>query len=262
MGRLSKILLGEEFLQKKISIEDLRKVHLFSDLKDEELVKILSFTRHKKADKGDILFFDTEPYFGFHCILEGSVKLYKISPEGREHIVHIMYPYSTFGEVPVFESYDDVENDKAVYPINAAAIEEGTEVIVVSAKPFLEFMKENTGICFKFLSTLSKRLKVLNNHIEGITLHDVKRRLAKFIIEEFENEKQKKAEIERKKRIKLKPSDSFELSISKYDLAAHLGTIIETLSRTFKKLQDEGLIEVQGKKITILNSKKKKKYIL
>lgn len=249
-------------MQKKLTIEDLRKVHLFSDLKEEDLNKILSFSRHKKAGKGDMLFFDTEPYFGFHCVLEGSVKLYKISPEGREHIVHIMYPFSTFGEVPVFENYEDVENDKAVYPINAASIEEGTEVMIVSAKPFLEFMKGNTSICFKFLSTLSKRLKVLNNHIEGITLHDIKRRLAVFILEEFENAKKKKAEIEKVKRIKLKPSDSFELSISKYDLASHIGTIIETLSRTFKKLQDEGLIEVQGKKITILNHKELKKYSL
>ncbi|MBI5403393.1 MAG: Crp/Fnr family transcriptional regulator [Ignavibacteriae bacterium] len=247
-------------MQKKLTTDDLRKIHLFSDLTEEELTKILSFSRHKKAGKGDILFFDTEPYFGFHCVLEGSVKLYKISGEGREHIVHIMCPYSTFGEVPVFESFEDVINDKAVYPINAASIEDDTEVLIVSAKPFLSFMKENTSICFKFLSTLSKRLKVLNNHIEGITLHDIKRRLAKYIFEEFENSKKRKAEIERAKKIKLKSTDSFELPISKYDLAAHLGTIIETLSRTFKKLQDENLIDVSGKKITVLDLKELKKY--
>lgn len=247
-------------MQKKLTTDDLRKIHLFSDLTEEELAKILSFSRYRKAGKGDILFFDTEPYFGFHCVLEGSVKLYKISSEGREHIVHIMCPYSTFGEVPVFENFEDVLNDKAVYPINAASTEDGTEVLIVSAKPFLSFMKENTSICFKFLSTLSKRLKVLNNHIEGITLHDIKRRLAKYIFEEFENSKKRKADIERTKKIKLKSSDSFDLPISKYDLAAHLGTIIETLSRTFKKLQDENLIDVNGKKITVLDLKELKKY--
>jgi CRP-like cAMP-binding protein len=247
-------------LHKKLTIEDIKKIHLFSDLEDSALEKILAFSRHKKAKKGDILFFDTEPYFGFHCVLEGSIKLYKISAEGREHIVHIMYPFSTFGEVPVFESYEDVMNDKAVYPINAASIDNDTELLIVSAKPFLSFMRENIEICFKFLSTLSKRLKVLNNHIESITLHDVKRRLSRYILDEFENTLRKKEKIEKTKQIKLKKPNSIELNISKYDLASHLGTIIETLSRTFKKLQDEELIEVQGKKIIILNLKELKKY--
>jgi len=64
--------------------------------------------------------------------------------------------------------------------------------------------------------------------------------------------------IEKTKKIILKKSDSIELSISKYDLASHLGTILETLSRTFKKLQDEKIIEVHGKKIAILDIKKLK----
>lgn len=249
-------------MHKKLTIEDIKKIHLFSDLTNIELEKILTFSRIKKVNKGEILFFDTEPYFGFHCVLEGSIKLYKISAEGREHIVHIMYPHSTFGEVPVFESYEAVMNDKAIYPINSAALEDDTEILIVSAKPFLSFMKENSDICFKFLSTLSKRLKLLNNHIEGLTLHDVKRRLAKYILDEYENALRKKEKIEKTKQIKLKKPNSIELNISKYDLASHLGTIIETLSRTFKKLQDEGLIEVQGKKILILKQKELKQYAL
>lgn len=245
---------------KKLTIDDIKKIHLFSDLTDSENEKILSFSHFKKVGKGDILFFDTEPFMGFYCVLEGSVKLYKISTEGREHIVHIMYPYNTFGEVPVFNNYEAVMNDKAVYPINAMAIEDDTEVLLVSAKPFLSFLKENSNICLKFLSTLSKRLKLLNDHIEGITLHDVKRRLAKYILNEFEKTKKQKENIEKSKHILLKETNSIELSISKYDLASHLGTILETLSRTLKKLQDEKIIEVQGKKITILNCNKLKNY--
>jgi CRP/FNR family transcriptional regulator, dissimilatory nitrate respiration regulator len=247
-------------MMKNLKINDLNKIHLFSDLSEKELEKILSFSRRKIVSKGEILFFDTEPFTGFYCILEGSVKLYKISAEGREHIVHIMNPYNTFGEVPVFENYEDVLNDRAVYPINAMSIEDDTEVLIVGAKPFLSFLKENPDVSFKFLSTLSKRLKLLNNHIEGLTLHDIKRRLAKYILEEFEKSKKEKEELEKSKHILLKNTNSIELNISKYDLASHLGTILETLSRTFKKLQDENIIEVHGKKINILSIKKLKNY--
>jgi CRP/FNR family transcriptional regulator, dissimilatory nitrate respiration regulator len=245
---------------KKLTVEKLKKIHLFSDLSECELEKILSFSHYKKVNKGAILFFDTEPFIGFYCVLEGSVKLYKISTEGREHILHIMYPGDTFGEVPVFENYENVLNDRALYPINAMAIEDDTEVLIVSAKPFLAFLKENSGISLKFLSTLSKRLKQLNNHIENLTLHDIKRRLAKYILEEFEKAKNQKEKIEKSKRILLKETSSFLLSISKYDLASHLGTVLETLSRTFKKLQDENIIEVKGKMIVILNLDKLKNY--
>jgi CRP/FNR family transcriptional regulator, dissimilatory nitrate respiration regulator len=248
-------------MRRALNINELKKIHLFSDLSESELNKIISFSHHKKFTKGEILFFDTEPFFGFYCVLEGSVKLYKISSEGREHIVHIMSKYNTFGEVPVFENYEAVLSGRAVYPINAMAIEDDTEVLVVSAKPFLSFLKENSDISLKFLSTLSKRLKILNNHIEGLTLHDIKRRLAKYILDEFENTKKEKAKIEKLKHIILKPSDSIELSISKNDLASHLGTILETLSRTFKKLQSEKIIEVHGKKITVLDCKKLKEYV-
>lgn len=242
-------------------ISDFKKIHLFADLSEAELQKIGSFSHLKKVDKGDILFLDSEPFIGFYCMIEGSVKLYKLSSEGREHILHIMHPYNTFGEVPVFENCDAVMNDTAVYPINAMAIEDGTEVLLVSAKHFILFVKENPNVCLKFLSTLSKRLKQLNNHIEGITLHDIKKRLAKYILDEFEKEKRKKDKLEKTKRIILKEKNSITLGISKNDLASHLGTILETLSRTFKKLQDEKIIEVKGKNIKILNIMKLHDYV-
>jgi|WetSurMetagenome_2_1015567.scaffolds.fasta_scaffold07288_4 CRP/FNR family transcriptional regulator, dissimilatory nitrate respiration regulator len=247
-------------MRRTFKFNDLKKIHLFSDLSKNELEKILSFSHHKKFAKGEVLFFDTEPFIGFYCVLEGNVKLYKISSEGREHILHIMYPFNTFGEVPVFENYEDVLNDRAVYPVNAMAIEDDTEILLVSAKPFLSFLKENPDISLKFLSTLSKRLKSLNNHIESLTLHDIKRRLAKYILDEFEKTNTNKEKIEKSKHILLKKTNSIELTISKYDLASHLGTILETLSRTFKKLQDEKIIEVQGKRIKILNFYNLKKY--
>ena len=76
----------------------------------------------------------------------------------------------------------------------------------------------------------------MNHHIEELTLKDVTKRVAGFILTE-----QKKG----------KAQDAISLNISKNDLAAYLGTIPETLSRTLKKLQDEDMITVDGKVIKI-----------
>lgn len=229
---------------------DLKFVPLFSQLEQEQLEIIFSFSSFKRYNKGEIIFFETEPYIGFYCVYEGAVKLYKVSREGREHIIHIMCPYDTFAEVPAFENVEKLFQNEAVYPINAMAIDQYTELLLVPAKPFITHIRKFPDLCLQFLSTLSKRLKMLNFHIETLSLFDIKKRLARYILSELETQK-KNLNIHSHKATS--PHLFIELSISKYDLASLLGTIIETLSRTFRKMQEEELIEVEGRKIIIKN---------
>ena len=239
------------FLENK----DLKKIFLFADLIDNELDAIASFSHLKKFNKGEIIFFDTEPYLGFYGLIDGSVKIYKISKEGREQIIHLVTPFNTFAEVPIFENYEKVLTGNATYPANAMSISDYTEAVLVSAKPFLSFLENNSRLCFKFLSNLSKRLRFQTEHLESISLQDITKRLSVYLIHEFENKNPHHS-------IKPKSDNSkyIDLKISKYDLASFLGTIIETLSRTFKKLQDENVIQVQGKRIKIVDLKKLRKY--
>jgi CRP-like cAMP-binding protein len=225
------------------SINDISTIFLFSNLSEEELSIIKDFSSIKTYAKGEMIFFDTEPYFGFYGILEGLVKLYKISNEGREHILHIMYPGSTFGEVPMFERYVENKTAELAYPANAMAIEDNTVVIKVPEKSFIELTNRNTDICMRMLASFAKRLRFLNSHIESVTLDDVSKRLSKYLLTETKERNTRKDKI-RKENI-------IELDISKYDLASHLGTITETLSRALKKLQTENIIEVNGKTIII-----------
>lgn len=232
---------------------DIGKIFLFSGLNVKELQIIRSFSCIKTYSKGEIIFFDTEPYKGFYGILEGLVKLYKISTEGREHILHIMYAESTFGEVPMFERFLENNTTNLSYPANAMAIEDDTVVIKIPEKPFLELIKRNPDICLKMLASFARRLRFLNNHIESVTLDDVSKRLSKYLLAEVNKGNTRKYEIRKTNQI--------ELDISKYDLASHLGTITETLSRALKKLQTENMIEVNGKIITIKDLPALKNYI-
>jgi CRP/FNR family transcriptional regulator, dissimilatory nitrate respiration regulator len=225
------------------SSNDIGTIFLFSSLNEKELRTIKDFSSIKTYAKGEMIFFDTEPYFGFYGILEGLVKLYKISNEGREHILHIMYPGSTFGEVPMFERYVESKTAELAYPANAMAIEDNTVVIKVPEKSFMELTNRNTDICMKMLASFAKRLRFLNSHIESVTLDDVSKRLSKYLLTETKKKNTRKDKI-RKENI-------IELDISKYDLASHLGTITETLSRALKKLQTENIIEVNGKIIAV-----------
>jgi CRP/FNR family transcriptional regulator, dissimilatory nitrate respiration regulator len=242
----------------------LKKIYLFSGLNEDELNMLKNITHIKKFNKGDIIFFDTEPYRGFYIVLEGLVKIYKISKDGREHILHIIEPNNTFAEVPLFENLDIQDNrktdDSFRYPANSMALEDSTEVALIPANTFKTLLEKNSSICMKMLSGFSKRLRHLNRHIEELTLMDVTRRTANFIYAEYINKR--KSKTDPKKDSKKDAQPFITLNISKNDLASYLGTIIETLSRTFKKLQDEGLIEVEGKKIIIKDTEKLKKLTL
>jgi CRP/FNR family transcriptional regulator len=216
--------------------DNLKKVYIFSGLDDTELERLAKIVRLKTFNKGDIIFFDTEPYLGFYITVTGLVKIYKISKDGKEHILHLIPAYNTFAEVPLFENFNEIFEESFRYPANSMALEDDTRVILVPARQFRELLESDIQICIKMVSALAKRLRHLNHHIEDLTLKDVTKRVAGYII----NEQKKTGD-----------KESVSLNISKNDLAAYLGTIPETLSRTLKKLQDEDMIAVEGKIIKI-----------
>ena len=215
----------------------LKNVHLFSDLNEDDLDKIYSRCDIRTYNKGEIIFFDSEPYQGFYIVVEGGVKIFKISKDGREHILYFIYPFNIFAEVPLLEQYEKIINDEFSYPANSMAMTDNTKLILIRSSVFYNFVEKNGKVCLKMLSSLAKKLRHLNNHIETIT-QDVPKRLAKYILSEHNKNP-------------IKQNSSIELTISKHDLASYLGTIDETLSRVLKKFQDEKLIVVKGKKILI-----------
>ncbi|HAX48456.1 MAG TPA: Crp/Fnr family transcriptional regulator [Ignavibacteria bacterium] len=227
--------------------DNLKKVYIFSGLDETELETLSKIVKQKTFNKGDIIFFDTEPYLGFYITVTGLVKIYKISKDGKEHILHLISPFNTFAEVPLFENFNEIFEDSFRYPANAMALEDETRVILIPGRQFRELLEKDTKICIKMVSGFAKRLRHMNHHIEELTLKDVTRRVAGYILKE---------------QVNAKESDSISLNISKNDLAAYLGTIPETLSRTLKKLQDEEMITVDGKVIRICDMDKLKDFVV
>ena len=201
----------------------LKNINLFSELDENEMDKIYSHSSIKTYDKGEMIFFDTEPYIGFYIVIEGGVKIFKISKDGREHVIHFIFPTNTFAEAPLFEHYDKIRREEFTYPANSMAIENNTRLMLIRSDIFYNLLEKNKTICFKMLSGLSKKLRHLNNHIESLS-QGVSVRLAKYLLDELNSSDEKNKGI-------------IELKISKHDLAAYLGTIDETLSRCLKKLQ-------------------------
>jgi len=224
--------------------EKLKKIHLFSDLNNFELDMLRSICHLKNYYKNDVIFFDTEPYRGFYCVLKGKVRIYKVSKDGKEHTLHFITELNTFAEVPMFESYSEDTKDEFTYPANAVALDDYTELILVPKKSFFQIFGQNVKIYLKMVASLSKRLRLLNNHIESLTLKDVSQRLANYLLNEVNHS------------VNLKRNNSAEfviIDISRADLASYLNVAAETLSRMLGKFQDDGLITIKGKTVKVNN---------
>jgi len=213
--------------------EILKKSLLFSGLSDEELGKIEAVGILKNYRKGELIFSEGENATGFFVNLSGQVKVYKLSVDGREQILHLIFPTEAFAEAALFTG--------STYPAFAEALTQ-TRVLYFPKAQFLGLIQENPQLSLNMIGSLSFWLRRFVDLVEELSLKDVSARVSKYLLDMSIRAGRKKEE-----------GIVIELEVSKMQLASRLGTISETLSRAFRKLSDREIIRVEGKKIIILN---------
>ncbi len=174
--------------------------------------------------KKEHLFFEGDRGENFYFLVSGKVKLYKISSAGKDVVVKIVNPGEIFAEITIIESQ---------YPVNAVVLEKSI-VLKINGKKFLDFLASNNDLNKKFMFMLLQRIKTLLSRLEIVGTESVEERVLHYIYD-----------------IASKKGKEFTLPISKGELASLLFTSPETISRTFNKLKEKGLIEVDGKKIIV-----------
>ncbi len=210
----------------------LKRSRLFSGLTDQDIDEIEAISTSKKYPKGASFFFEDEEAEGFYLVASGKVKVYKLSSEGKEEILHVVSPGETFGEVALFAG--------STYPAFSESLAE-THVLYFSKERFLGLIRKKLQLGLNLIAGLSLWLRKFVNLAEELSLKDVPARLSSYLLD-----------LSTKLGRSSERGIVFELDITKGQLASRLGTINETLSRVLGKLRDKGIIEVEGKKITIL----------
>ena len=202
---------------------------LFKELPAHHLDAVLAIAVEKAFEKGELIFSEGDPGNGFFIVAEGQVKIYKLSMEGKEHILHIFGPGEPFGEVPVFSG--------DVFPASAEAVKQ-CRVLFFPRERFIALITDDPTLALNMLAVLSKRLRQFTVQIENLSLKEVPGRLAGYLLL-LSEEQQNQSEV--------------TLYISKGHLASFLGTIPETLSRILKKMSEQALIRVNGRNIRLLD---------
>jgi CRP/FNR family transcriptional regulator len=199
----------------------LHKVPIFSSLNQEEMERIAAIISDREYARGETIYFSGEAREQLYVINQGKAKVYKVSEAGKEQIIRILYPGDFMGELSLFVNSPLNSNAEALEP---------TAVCVIDGHKLKEIIKEVPGIALKIIEELSKRLDNAENMIESLGLYDVEQRVADILLSMSGDQ------------------NEIKLTISKKDLAAHMGMSQETLSRKLTSFQERGWIRQSGQR--------------
>ncbi|MGA9756374.1 MAG: Crp/Fnr family transcriptional regulator [Desulfobaccales bacterium] len=211
----------------------LRRIYLFSGIAEADLETLARMSVRKTFPRHATIFAEGKEAQGLTILVTGQVKLVKTSLDGKEYILRLVGPGETFAEAAVF--------GEIPYPATAIALEE-CQTLFFPKGPFLHHLAASPALARNMLATLSRLMFHLTKQLEDLSLKEVSNRLARYILERCQAT-----------HGEIATGLQCELPTTKTQLAAYLGTISETLSRTLSRFKGLGLIEVDKGKITIMD---------
>jgi len=212
----------------KALIEEIRSVHLFSALSEEQRKRVADHAMRVKLDEGQMLFCQGDSADRFFIVLQGQMRLFRLPREGSEKIVDIVAPGQTFAEALAFRN-------AARYPVCAGSLCRA-EVVSIDARDFALMLQESVETCFVVLGALSQRLHALIGEIDNLTLQTATIRLARYLLKNL-------------------PAQGcvLEFDVRKTVVASRISIKPETFSRIVKKLKELNIIDVKSSEVTVLN---------
>ena len=211
--------------------DTLRRVPLFADLSDTEVKFLAERAVPRRYAPGELIFAEGDVCSGLFVIERGNIRIFKTSAGGREQVLTVEKPVNSIAELPVF--------DGGNYPASASAVEEA-ELLFVSKQDFYSLCLVHPKVALKVLRVVGKRLRVLVGIIEELSFTTVRSRLISLLVR-----------LAREQAPGATSGVQITLPASNQELAAHIGTVRELVSRNISRLQAEGLIKADGRTVTI-----------
>jgi CRP/FNR family transcriptional regulator len=218
-------------LRRAALVNTLRGCRLFSGLPVPDLQSLAGITVTKALEKGGYLFHEGEPSEGFYIVQRGAINVHRVNAAGKEQIIHVFRAGESFAEASVASA--------GGYPADARALEP-SQVLLVNRSGFLALVGRQPELALRMLGAMSLHLRTLVAQLEDLTLKDVETRLANWLVKRCPDPES------------ISPV-TIELTVTKRVLAAELGTVSETFSRTLAKLRQQRLLVVSPKSITVLS---------
>ncbi len=214
-----------------VILNTLRSCQLFSGLSPRDLQAVVGLVVLRPVAKGEYLFHEGSPAQGFFLVQSGAINVHRVTAAGKEQSIHVFRAGESFAEA-------SLATDQG-YPADARAIEP-SQVLLIQKAGFVDLLRRHPELALRMLAAMSLHLRLLVGQIEDMTLRDVETRLTHWLVRRCPDHA-------------AHGPCRVELGITKRELAAELGTVGETLSRTLAKFRARGLITVKGREIIVLD---------
>lgn len=223
--------------RESVSLSVLRRVPIFSSLSEQEFAFLTSRLVQRKYSSGELIFSEGDVCAGLYVVQSGNVRIFKSSAGGREQVLSIDGPGSSIAELPVF--------DGGTYPASAQAVSDSTLLFFFSRQDFHALCVQHPEVALKVLKVVGSRLRRLVGIIEELSFTTVRHRLIALLVRLGKTEGDRNGD-----------GIALTLPSNNSELAAQIGTVRELVSRNLSRLQAEGLIEVDNRKLTIPSLKR------
>ncbi|MFA7275559.1 MAG: Crp/Fnr family transcriptional regulator [Pseudobdellovibrionaceae bacterium] len=217
----------------------LRKNPLFRNIDPNALQSLIKECHVKKLEKGHELFSMGEHAHSLYIIMDGWIKLFRVSRSGEEAVIHIFGPGESFAEAAVF-------SENQIYPVNAQAIEE-SEVLGIPRSFFVNKIKEDSNFALTMLGTIAARQNFLVHHMEQLTTRSASQRIGYFLLRFCQESHDKNGQM------------VVTLPYDKSIISTRLNIKPETFSRSLSTLREHGII-TNGRQVTITSIDKLTEY--
>lgn len=212
----------------------IKNIKIFESLHFNELSYIASICKTRKYGKKSLIFQEGDPTDTLYILKRGIVKVGKLSDDGKEQIMRLIFPGDLFGFFFILPN--------ASHYLTATVIEDA-EVLHIHKVDFIRIFEQNKEMGYRYLLAITERLYQADIWTGMLSLSEVENRIAKMLLYFYQKEEHRHA--------------PFQLPIEKKELASFIGTTAETLSRKLAYFESIGIVALEGRKnIRIINPHK------
>jgi len=219
----------------------LRKIPYFSNISDEELQAVADIMIERTYEKGQMLFMEGEFGEAVHFVVDGMVKIYKTSENGKEHILYIAGPGDIFAEVILFNEVN--------YPATAEVMEKA-RIAKIRNEDLEKVLKAHPSMAVAIIKVLNKRLIDAQQRVKSLALDNTYGRTAQMLVK-----------LAMEHGVKTEKGMELELAISRQELANIVGTTRETVTRVLMAFKKYNLIDIEKNIIRIPEPEKLMEWI-
>ena len=208
-----------------ITVEVLSQLPFFARLGDDALLEIAPYIHERTFSPGQMIVSEGEPCQAVYFVARGVVRLYRLSLEGREQVLAYLGPGESFNLVPVLDGRP-----------NLTTVDALTEVTLytISCQRFHQIMRDHHEVALAVLERMAAEVRRLSDMVEGLALHTVRTRLARFLLAQVEGTRHPK-------------------HWTQEEIAAHIGTVRDVVGRTLRAFADDGLIRRERGRVVVVD---------